>query len=297
MSSNKKIIEGLLSASPSDTDSVTSTSYDSPSRESTEDNSGAGQRTFVYKRVVDVPTDIAKRIEITKQISAQILYGIMLDEALRSATPLEQDEIRSSQLCAVMSENFGEILKNSMDAFIGRSGTGSDQLCLSMRIDIDGATMTMCLEDDAGGFSEKFLKKVTDEKDRRTYIDMKSQSDKMGHSDAIGGRGLGIRNLIANVDTGHNLLGTTEEIQEGKAVSKAVLAYHYIKPTVSNIAFTNVRDAYGHPQGAAISVTMTCQPVVASELMGRTVHEADDAFELADVPPLFLPSFLRPCCY
>jgi len=272
--------------SPSPEGRRSETSFDSTGIDEPTEN-----QSFYANLVIELSEDpsvrLAQMSEMSGGFALEDRYMTIINDALASAAPELKEEIIQSQVCAVMKANFGEIFKNSLDAW-SRRPAPKEFLHLSILIRIDKNKIAIAIADNAGGFREDFLSQLSETEKRLGYLDSKIRSEKTKLDGALGGRALGIRRLIAHVETGHDLVGTTEVLgDDGSPRSKAYFQYNYVKPAISTIDFRNSDD------GAVVTVTMSRQPVIEAENRGDPVVEAEES-DYDDVPVFLSPRLRGP---
>lgn len=200
------------------------------------------------------------------------LWEDTLDAAIQSLSVEEAQIIRQSPANACMRKAFVEIVKNSCDEQIMHQLKHPSENDLRARISLNIDTsiagqISMTVTDHGQGFSQSFLNQVSSRELREEYM-LTCGSEKQISPLLFGGRGRGLRNLIANVEHGAELEQT------------GVLKRKYDKddfiPLDSSLTLANKKDS----NGINITITMPASPIQLC--LGKI---EDDSEPLLDAPP------------
>lgn len=196
---------------------------------------------------------------------------------------LRNEAIEQSAIFEVMQDGFGEIVKNVVDEMISKHlnshQLGSNtNIVAKLRVSIDDYTNPDCVsvtfKDNGRGFNQNMLR-LNDRQERLDYISSRGSPKTLSASETqlhLGGRGLGLRQIIAKIDEGGHL-------EPNGQISRV-----YYPPMKANFSFSNHKDKSGQVQGAVITITTEKKPL---EL--KFGH--DDEFDLSLSSPFTsLPS-------
>ncbi len=189
---------------------------------------------------------------------AGFIYENMLDEALNTFAENERTAIRKSPAIYLMHDSFSELLKNSIDAFLlGRLLEAKDQSratsitpfstssestfpdsndywtedvdnILHFRLEVTSSEdqVSLIFTDSGPGFSDDFLENLSGEDHQLKYINQRKQHGYSPIKGLLGGRGLGLRQIICQILSGEELKPNAKNIQKHPILDSAIYFYN-----------------------------------------------------------------------
>ena len=212
----------------------------------------------------------------------QTVYTKITDN--NNLTDINQyDATKHSAANEIMSDNgFSEIFKNVIDKKIDailNAPSSNNNAVAKLRVTLDDQTNPECVsfvfKDEGKGFPPHILN--LDSKDSREEYLFTRGSQKSDLNNKVtpylGGRGMGLRQLIAKIDTGGNL------------EPNGTISDFYSPPEQANIVFKNHTDSDGSVKGTLLTITTAKKPLELlerrdSSYTEQTDEEEDDWFIL-----------------
>jgi len=187
----------------------------------------------------------------------QALWSDILTAATQGLSSEETNKIETSPASTCLKKSFVEIVKNACDErILNHSDTGSSIVKLNLVIDTTVPDkISMTITDNGRGFPQPFLDKVASPSLRDNYMRSPGSEKERGLS-LFGGAGLGLRNLIAEVEHGADL----DKLH--------IIKKYHIENLDPKITFDNNREG----SGASITITMSDMPL---QLLAEKKHELD----------------------